>query len=110
MHEPRPPPRARAPHTHARTFGLEHGVHGLGLVRGHDLVLVALQQQHGAAEGVGVGDGAPLPEDGLVLGPAAHQAVQVAALELVGVFSQGLFRINRFLQYEFLLLFRSSKV
>ena len=59
--------------------------HHLGLVRGHDGVVESLEDDHGGAEPVRVVDGRPGPVDVLVVGPPAHQAIEIPGLELVGV-------------------------
>ena len=69
-------------------LGVEGGGHHLGLGRGHDLVLQALEEDHRAGQAVGVVDRRPLPVQGLGLRPGADQAVEVAGLELVGVAGQ----------------------
>mmetsp|Transcript_10252 Transcript_10252/g.23777 ORF Transcript_10252/g.23777 Transcript_10252/m.23777 type:complete len:293 (-) Transcript_10252:1208-2086(-) len=63
----------------------ERLVHRFRLVGRHDLVLVALQQQHGAAERLSRVDGGASVVLGLLLGVLSDQPIQVARLELVRV-------------------------
>mmetsp|Transcript_16155 Transcript_16155/g.27575 ORF Transcript_16155/g.27575 Transcript_16155/m.27575 type:complete len:269 (-) Transcript_16155:220-1026(-) len=60
-------------------------VHQLRLIGRHNLVLVALQQQHGARQLVCGVDGRPLVVERLLLRIPAHEPVQVPRLELVCV-------------------------
>src|SRR5215211_2116484 len=69
-------------------LGVEGGGHHLGLGRGDDLVLKALEQDDRAGQAVGEVDRRPLPVQRLGLRPGADEAVQVAGLELVGVAGQ----------------------
>ena len=69
-----------------RLTGGAHGLgHGVGLVRGHHLVLQALQDQHGRLEVRQLRDGGAVQVRLLCLGPRSDEAVRVPGLGLVGV-------------------------
>ena len=76
-------------HLHRDAIASQRLGHALGLFRRHHLVLQALEEEHRAADAVGMQQGRPLLITLPLIGPVAHQAVQVAGLEAVAVLGHG---------------------
>ena len=72
-----------------RTVAAERRDHGFGLVRRHDGILVALEENHRLRQPPGMEQRRALAVESLLLGIGSDQPVEIARLELVRVPRQG---------------------
>ena len=77
-------------HLHRHTPAAQGLGHGIGLGGGHHLVLEALEKDHRRRDAVGVVQGGAPLVGGPLLGPGAHQAVEVVGLKAVAIGHQAL--------------------
>ena len=79
-----------AMHLHWHTPAAQGLGHRIGLGGGHHLVIEALEKDHRCGDAAGLVQGGAFLVRGPLLGPGAHQAVEVVGLKAVAIGHQAL--------------------